>query len=59
MRSIHLLRFSARVPFRFERRIYQPPDGLDHRIDRVGHVGEIDVRDIVAGPVVVLMQTET
>jgi len=48
----------ARIPRRLPVRVREPSDGVDHGGDGVGHVGEVDGADFVAGLVVVLVQTE-
>ncbi len=50
--------FAAGVPLWLPVGVGEPADGADHRSDGLGHVGEVDRAEFVAGLVVVLVQAE-
>src|ERR1700722_5830105 len=49
---------AARIPLRFPGGVGEPADGVDHGGDSVGHLGEVDGAEFVAGLVVVLVEAE-
>ena len=51
------LRLFARIPLGLPVRVREPSDGVDHGSDGVGHVGEVDGAYLIAGLVIVLVQT--
>jgi hypothetical protein len=53
------LRLAVFTPLWFEITVDQPSDWLNHRCNRLGHMGEIYMGQIVAGPMVITVQAVT
>src|SRR5215813_4095417 len=53
------LRLSSRIPLWFEIAVHQPFDRCNHRLDGVRHMRKVDMRQIITGPMIILVQAKT